>query len=288
MANLGIPIDPEFDPREQCTSYLDSSTNLILKPQDVLNGSSLQPGNQLVYFYVVPQGLTAENPAESGWNHFTFLPNTTVITDDLIDNLVLCPNETPATTGLSAYAITAPYDCVMTLYASCLIGPPFYMGQDTGYTTQGTCSNYLVVGKNYNLTKQVGGYTMTDGYERQVSTQGNPYNQYIYIPYTTRTSTDHTACLACTYAQFKQDNTNSINLTVFTTALLKKGDQISVCLFLEPQQDEDNYNMRQQITNFSTQIGFTRATLPITGPALLTAINPAKPKPMVGAVYGSY
>ena len=285
MANLGIPADPEYDPREQCSSYLDSSTNLILKPQDVLNGSPLQPGNQLVYFYVVTQGLTAENPAESGWNHFTYLANTSVITDDLIDNLVLCPNETPATVGWFAYAITAPYDCVMTLFASCLIGSPYYMGQDSGYTTQGTCNYYLVVGKNYNLTKQVGGYAMTDGYERKVSTQGNTANQYIYIPYTTRTSTDDTACLACTAASFAQGNTNPINLTVFTKALLKKGDQISVALFLEPQQDEDSYNMRQQITNFSTQIGFTM--IPVTGPALLTATNPAKPKPMVGAVYGS-
>lgn len=128
---------------------------------------------------------------------------------------------------------------------------------------------------------------MTDGYERKVSTQGNSYNQYIYIPYTTRTSTDTTACLACTTANFAQPTTNPINLKVFTTALLKKGDQINVSLFLEPQNDEDNDNMRQQTTKFSTQIGFTRATIPVTGNALLTAINPAKPAPIVGAVYGS-
>ena len=283
MANLGIPIDPEYDPREQCTSYLDSTTNLIIKPQDVLNGSTLQPGNQYIYFYVVQQGLTAEN-VESGWNHFTFLANTTVITNDLIDNLVLCPNQTPATAGWSAYAVTAPYDCVMTVFASCLVGPPFYQGQSTSYTTQGTCTNYLIVGKNYPLTKQSGGYAMTDGYEHTISTQGT--SQYIYIPQTNRVSTDDTACLACTAVDFAA-NTPAVNLTVFTTALLKKGDQINVSLFLQPQGNEDNYNMRQQITNFSTQIGFTRATLPVTGPALLTAINPNKPQPMLGAVYGS-
>lgn len=131
MANLGIPIDPEYDPREQCSSYLDSTTNLILKPQDVLNGSSLQPGNQLVYFYVVPQGLTAENPAESGWNHFTFLAYTIVITDDLIDNLILYPKGNSGIGRMvrlrrhSALRLCHDVVCVMADRSAVLHGPRF-------------------------------------------------------------------------------------------------------------------------------------------------------------------
>ena len=58
-------------------------------------------------------------------------------------------------------------------------------------------------------------------------------------------------------------------MTVFTTALMKKGDQINVSLFCEPTDDEDNYSIRQVVQNFSTQIGFTRATPGTTSNELL-------------------
>ena len=220
MANLGIPYDPPSDPKDQVTSYLDSNTNLILTPQDVLTAAVLTPGDQYAYFYVVEQSLTAENDAESGWNHFSFLPSSTVIRDDMVDNLVLCPNETASTAGLSAYAVIVPYDSVMTVFATCTVGVPFYPGgaSQTTFDTRGTVNNYLLVGKNYNLTTSIGGYGLTDGYEQQVPSVNT--GQHIRIPVTARTLTP-TSCLASTKVTFTTSTPAQV-MTVFNGVVEKR------------------------------------------------------------------
>jgi len=69
--------------------------------------------------------------------------------------------------------------------------------------------------------------------------------------------------------------------------LVQAGDQISLSLFIQPSDYEDNYNLRQSVSNFTTQIGFTRANEPESASVLVTAMNPVKGVPLAGATYTS-
>ena len=287
MANLGIPYDPPSNPKDRVTSYVDSQSNILLIPQVATGAKTLDPdGPQNAYFMVIPTSITKQNEVESGWNHFCFKPATTVITDDMTENLLLLPGQTGASEGVLAYGVIAPYDSVVTVFASCIVDYPTYpSGSDPDkYDRRTFSNNYLVVGKNYELYRDTGaGYFVTSGYERQVPTI--PGGQHVNIPVTTRGIDVSPDCLACTYVEFEADTKPQV-MTVYTSALVKKGDVINVSLFVEPPSDEDDYNVQQSVRGFQTQIGFTKAEESETGQTLLQALNPAKPRPRPGFVYG--
>lgn len=287
MANLGIPYDPPTNPQDRVTSFVGSQTNLILSAV-VAAGSTPTAGQQYAYFHVLPTSLKGQNNVDSGWNHFCCQPATTVITEDMKNNLVLLPGETTATPGVAAYGVKAPYDAVMTVYATCNVDIPLYPGKagDTTetYSTRTSSVVYLIVGKNYNLLRQVGGFTLPDGYEKEVQTVGT--SQTIFVPITQRGINKSPDCLAATIVKFSLSS-NAQVVIVSTSAFVSEGDVISLSLFVEPPNDEDDYNVRQAVSNFQTQIGFTKAVPSSTGDVLLQALNPIPPAPVDGFVYSA-
>ena len=125
----------------------------------------------------------------------------------------------------------------------------------------------MVVGKNFPLANSSTG--LTDGNDQTV--QDASTGQYIKIPVTQRAMTGSPNTLSCTTVA----NSTSVAaqvLTVYTTALVQAGDVITLSLFVQPSDYEDNYNMRQLVTGFQTQIGFTRANEPETGAGLVAAL----------------
>lgn len=250
-------------------------------------GNLPKPGQQYAYFYRIPNQVFRDNKLESGWNHFCFRPDTTVITEDMTENLVLLPGEAGSEPDVVAYGVKAPYDAVVTVFATCLVDFPLYPGKagdtpDT-YSTRTTCTNYLLVGKNYDLVTAVGPYETTIGYQKEISqNRGLPF----FLPVTQRGVDVSPDCLAATSVFWRNDTPAQV-MTVYTTALVKKDDVINISLFVASPNYEDGYNVRQSVTNFQTQIGFTKAVESETGPVLLQALNPVKPTPMSGFVYSA-
>lgn len=282
MANLGIPYITQADPLSRVSSYVDCQTQQILYPDSLTTGTALPTGQQYAYYHVNETSLTGQN-VESGWNYFLFEPATTTCTTDLTENFVAVPGDNPSSPSFAACAITAPYDSIITVYGTCAVGQTYYPGKNgdtsTSYDTIIASTTNMIVGKNFPIDNTSTG--LTDGNDQTV--QDTATGQYIKIPVQGRLITGSPNTLACTIVSNSTSVTSQI-LTVFTTALVQQGDQISLSLFVQPNDYEDNYNMRQAVSGFACQIGFTRATEPETAAALVAAMNPVKPTPLPGSV----
>ena len=282
MANLGIPYVGQTDPLSRVSSYVDTQTQQILYPDSLTTGTTLPTGAQYAYYHVDVTGLGSQN-VESGWNYFLFQPATTSCTTDLTNNFVDVPGTDPSSPTFAACAITAPYDSIVTVFATCLVGQTYYPGRggdsSTTYDTVVASSTNMLIGKNFPIDNASTG--LTDGNDQTVEDAAT--GQYIKIPVQSRAVQGSPNTLACTTVANSTTVASQI-LTVFTTALVQQGDHISLSLFVQPNDYEDNYNIRQSVSNYTCQIGFTRATEPETAAALVAAMNPVRPAPLAGAV----
>ncbi len=285
MANLGIPYFAITDPLSRVSSYVDSQTQAVLYPDALTTGTALPSGQQYAYYHVNVSSLGGQN-VESGWNYFCYEPSTVSCTTDMTNNFVPVLGDDPSQPTFAACAISTPYDSVMTVFATCLVGQTFYPGKSgdtsTTYDTVIASTTDLIVGKNFQIDNTSTG--LTDGNDQTV--QDTATGQYIKIPVTQRLVQGSPNTLACTQVANTTTVASQI-LTVYTSALVQAGDQISLSLFIQPSDYEDNYNLRQSVSNFTTQIGFTRANEPESASVLVTAMNPVKGVPLAGATYTS-
>ena len=239
MANLGIPYFAITDPLSRVSSYVDSQSQAILFPQSLTSGSALPTGQQYAYYDVQVTSLGGQN-VESGWNYFCFEPATVTCTTDMTNSFVPVHGDDPSSPTFAASSVTVPYDSVMTVFATCLVGQTFYPGKSGDTTTTydtaiGSYSN-LIVGKNFPITNL--STNLTDGNDQTV--QDTATGQYIKIPVQARLVTGSPNTLACTTVQNNTQTANQV-LTVFTTALVQASDEISISLFVQPADYEDNY-----------------------------------------------
>ena len=283
MSNLGIPYFAITDPLSRVSSYVDTQSQAVLFPQSLTSG--IATGQQYGYYFVVDLSLTRQN-VESGWNYFCFEPATVTCTTDMTNNFVGVPGDDPSSPAFAASSVIVPYDSVMTVFATCLVGQTYYPGKggDTTTTYDTTIASYsnLIVGKNFPITNM--STALTDGNDQTV--QDTKTGQYIKIPVSQRLITGSPNTLACTTVANNTSVTQQV-LTVFTTALVQQGDQISISLFVQPSDYEDNYNLRQSVSNYQAQIGFTRANEPESGATLVSAMNPVARAPIAGFTYSS-
>ncbi len=281
MANLGIPYVSQTDPLSRVSSYVDCQTQQILYPDSLATGTALPAGQQYAYYHVDEASLGGQN-IESGWNYFLFQPATLSCTTDMTNNFVAVPGDDPSMPTFAASAVTAPYDSIVTVFATCLVGQTYYPGKggdtSTTYDTVIASATNMLIGKNFNITNSATG--LTDGNDQTVT---GPRGRTIQIPAATRTVSGSRNTLACTTVSNSATVASQI-LTVFTSALVQAGDQISLSLFVQPNDFEDDYNLRQSVINYTCQIGFTRANEPETAAALVAAMNPVKPGPLAAAV----
>ena len=281
MANLGIPYIGQTDPLSRVSSYVDCQTQQLLYPASLTTGTALPTGQQYGYYHVNVASLGGQN-IESGWNYFLFQPGSLTCTTDLTNNFVAVPGDDPSSPTFAASAIIAPYDSIVTVFATCLVGQTYYPGKSgdsaTTYDTVIASSTNMLIGKNFNITNSVTG--LTDGNDQTVT---GSTGKTIQIPVQARAVSGSPNTLACTTVANSTTVARQI-LTVFTSALVQAGDQISISLFVQPNDYEDNYNLRQSVSNYTCQLGFTRATEPESAAALYSAMNPTKPTPLAGAV----
>ena len=282
MANLGIPYIGQTDPLSRVSSYVDCQTQQVLYPDSLTTGTALPTGQQYAYYHVNETSLGGQN-VESGWNYFLFEPGTLTCTTDLTNNFLPVPGDDPASPTFAASAIIAPYDSIVTVFATCLVGQTYYPGKSgdssTTYDTVIASATNMLIGKNFTITSSVTG--LTDGNDQIVTDAGT--GQQIKIPVQARAVSGNPNTLACTTVANSTTVASQI-LTVFTSALVQEEDQISISLFVQPSVYEDNYNLRQSVSNYTCQLGFTRANEPESAAALYVAMNPIKPQPLVGAV----
>ncbi len=278
MANLGIP----YDPLSRVSSYVDTQTQQVLYPDSLTTGTTLPTGQQYAYYHVNLTSPGSQN-VESGWNYFLFQPSTTSCTTDMTNNFVDVPGTDPTSPTFAACAITAPYDSILTVFATCLVGQTYYPGRGgdttTTYDAVVASSINMLIGKNFPIDNT--STSLTDGNDQTV--QDTATGQYIKIPIQSRSVQGSPNTLACTTVANSTTVASQI-LTVFTTALVQAGDQISLSWFVQPNDYEDNYNLRQSVSNCTCQTGFTRAIEPESAAVLVAAMNPVKPTPLAGAV----
>lgn len=285
MSNLGIPYFAITDPLSRVSSYVDTQSQAVLFPQSLTAGTALPTGQQYGYYDVKVTSIGGQN-IESGWNYFCFEPGSVTCTSDMTNNFVAVPGDDPSSPTFAASSVIVPYDSVMTVFATCLVGQTYYPGKggDTATTYDTTIASFsnLIVGKNFPITNL--STQLTDGNDQTV--QDTATGQYIKIPVTQRLITGSPNTLACTTVA-NNTSVSSQVLTVFTTALVQEGDEISISLFVQPSDYEDNYNLRQSVSNYQAQIGFTRANEPESGATLVSAMNPVARAPLPGFTYSS-
>ena len=200
----------------------------------------------------------------------------------MTNNFLPIPRDNPASPTFAASAIIAPYDSIVTVFATCLVGQTYYPGRSgdssTTYDTVIAESTNMLIGKNFTITTSVTG--LTNGNDQTVTNTAT--GQQIKIPVQARAVSGNPNTLACTTVANSTTVASQI-LTVFTSALVQEGDQISISMFVQSNHYEDNYNSRQSVSNYTCQLGFTRANEPESAAALYAAMNPNKPTPLVGA-----
>lgn len=210
-------------------------------------GTTLPTGQQYAYYHVNVSSLGGAN-VESGWNYFLFQPATINCTTDLTNNFVNVPGTDPSSPTFAACAVTAPYDSIVTVFATCLVGQTYYPGKSgdssTTYDTVIASTTNMLVGKNFPIDNSSTG--LTDGNDMTV--QDAATKQFIKVPVQNRTLVGSPDTLACTTVANSTTVASQI-LTVFTTALVQQGDQTSLSLFVQPNDYEDYYNLRQSVSN---------------------------------------
>lgn len=197
MANLGIPYVGVTDPLSRVSSYVDCQTQQVLYPDSLTTGTALPTGQQYAYYHVNEATLGGQN-LESGWNYFIFQPATLTCTTDLTNNFVAVPADDPSMSTFAASAITAPYDSIVTVFATCLVGQTYYPGKSgdssTTYDTVIASETNMLIGKNFKITNSVTG--LTDGNDQTATDTST--GQTIQIPVQTRAVSGSPNTLACT------------------------------------------------------------------------------------------
>ncbi len=154
MANLGIPYVEQTDPLSRVSSYVDCQTQQVLYPDSLTTGTTLPTGQQYAYYHVNVTSLGGQN-VESGWNYFLFEPASVTCTTDLTNNFVHVPGDDPSSPTFAACAITAPYDSIVTVFATCLVGQTYYPGKSgdtsTTYDTVIASTTNMLIGKNFPI-----------------------------------------------------------------------------------------------------------------------------------------